>query len=233
MKLCAVIRARNAEKYIGKCLKSLQKQSEDWNGVIILDAPTDNTEKIVRSFDLPLKIIVNKKRMGLGYNLYHGINQCRGDVAFVLDGDDFLKRGALKTIRRAYEKYNCLITYGSYIKMSKGRMTKVSKRRIVEPARKTKWAASHLKTFRLDLWKHFPKSHMKHKGRWAQAASDRALMYGLVELAGVDRCCHIEKPIYYWNDSTPHKTNRDLQKKWDKIMRKKKKLKKIATFVVK
>ena len=168
--------------------------------------------------------------MGLGYNLYHGINKCEGDIAFVLDGDDYLHPKALTIVRRAYEKYNCLVTYGSYIKMSKGRTTKVSRREVVMPIRKTKWAASHLKTFKLDLWKHFPEEYMKHKGIWAKAASDRALMYGLVELAGVKRCHHIEKPVYYWRDNTKQKTNRELQKKWDEILRKKKKLRKVDTI---
>lgn len=230
MKLCGVIRARNTEAYIAQCLESLAIQKEDWNAVIILDDPIDNTEKIVRSFDLPLKIIVNKNRMGLGYNLYHGISQCEGDVCFILDGDDYLHKKALTVVRRAYEKYSCLITYGSYIKMSKGRTTRVSKRKIREPIRKTKWAASHLKTFNLRLWKHFSKEYMMHKGQWAQAASDRALMYALVELAGVDRCYHIRKPIYYWRDATPFKTKVNLQLKWDKILRNKRKLKKIDTF---
>ena len=159
MKLCGVIRARNAEKYIAQCLESLKAQEANWNAVVILDAPQDNTEKIVRSYDLPLEIIVNKKRMGLGYNLYHGISRCKGDICFILDGDDYLHPKALKIVRRAYEKRRCLITYGSYIKMSKGRITRVSKREVKEPIRRTKWAASHLKTFDLRLWKYFPKEY--------------------------------------------------------------------------
>lgn len=172
--------------------------------------------------------------MGLGYNLYHGISECGAedeDVVCIVDADDFLDTRAFSVVNKAYKDEKCLVTYGSYIKMSKGRKTVVSKKyKTWTDVRKNTWHGSHLKTFKFKLWKYFPKEYMMHDGVWAEAASDRALMYGLIELAGYERCKHIKDPIYFWNDTASHKTDSKLQEKWDKIMRKKEPLKRILTI---
>lgn len=231
-----IIRARNAEKYIGTCLDTLQKQTQPWQGVLVLDEPKDNTVKVANAYielkSLPVSVHINKKRMGLGYNINLGMdlikNPSQEDIVCFVDGDDYINAGAFEEVVNAYKKHNCLLTYGSYIKMSKGCTTRVSKRTIKEPIRKAKWCLSHLKTFKYKLWQHFPEEYLKHEGVWAEAASDRGLMLALAELAGVENCVHIKKAIYVWRDATPYKTNAKLQKKWAKIFADKKPLKRIG-----
>jgi len=173
---------------------------------------------------LPIKIRINEKRLGLGYNLYCGIRDCGadgGDVVCILDADDWLDKRAFEIVKRTYERTNCLVTYGSYIKRSKGRKTKVSKPyKDTDNVRTGRWHGSHLKTFKYKLWKYFPEEYLQHKGRWAEAASDRGLMYGIMEIAGLKNCRHIKEPIYYWRDNTPSKTSVELQKKWTEIFQK-------------
>lgn len=230
-----IIRVRNAEKYIESCLSTLKAQSEEWKGILIIDAPDDETHKIAKRYildsNLPVEIYFNQKRKGLGYNLWYGIDLIKNphpeDIIVIVDGDDWIEREAFNIVVSAYKKHpECLLTYGSYINENKGRTTKVSERRIKMPIRKTKWAASHLKTFKYKLWQHFPPDYLQHDGMWAEAASDRGLMYALVELAGVEHCVHIKRPIYHWRP-TKHKTEMKLQKKWEEIFRNKEPLEKV------
>lgn len=240
MKFRIVIRGRNCEKYLEKCIKSLRKQKEEWRGVLILDNPKDNSyelaERLIYGRDLPIDIYLQSERMGLGYNLWFGITHCKAqdeDIVCILDADDYLHKSALRTVRKTYDK-GCLVTYGSYVKLSKGRRTKVSKayKVNVEP-RKSKWHGSHLKTFKFKLWKHFPKEYLQYKGKWAEAASDRGLMYALLELAGMKNCSFVKKITYYWKDRYRNSTNVKKQKKWDAIFRAKKPLKMMRMMRIK
>lgn len=225
-----VIRARNCEKYLEKCIKSLKKQKEDWTGVLILDNPTDNSYKIAKklTWDLPIEIFLHSERMGLGYNLWFGITYCKAkpeDIICILDADDYLHKSALRVVRKIYKKTNCLLTYGSYVKLSKGRRTKTSKPYKVNHPRTARWHGSHLKTFKFKLWKHFPKEYLQHKGKWAEAASDRAIMYGLMEIAGMKNCRFVKKTTYFWRDNYKSSTNVKKQHLWDIYFRRKKPLK--------
>jgi cellulose synthase/poly-beta-1,6-N-acetylglucosamine synthase-like glycosyltransferase len=98
-----LIRGRNCRKYIGKCLRSLERQSyPHWKALVCLDEPTDGSETLVKETER-VKLLVNPKRLGLGRNMHNVIVQADktfqprgGDVGFVLDADDWLDKTALK-----------------------------------------------------------------------------------------------------------------------------------------
>lgn len=77
------------------------------------------------------------------------------------------------------------------------------------------------------LLKHLTQKALMHKGEFMPCASDVALMLPLMEMAGLERCRHIHKLIYLWRDSTSHKTNRKQQIKYEKIVRKKAKMRRL------
>jgi len=240
MKFWIVIRGRKCEKYLDKCLKSILKQTyKNYSVVLILDDPPDRSPQIALGYQfsirhpLPMHIQINDERLGLGQNIWNGIQLCKAadpeDVICFLDADDFLHKEALSTAAAVYaDRPTNLITYGSYCKMSVRRRTAVSKRCPTEPIRKSKWATSHFKTVKYKLAKLLPASAMKHNGIWAEAASDRALMYALIDMVGLSRCTKISEAIYYWRDNTPHKTGVDNQRKWDKLLRAKPKLERVV-----
>lgn len=232
-----LIRSLATNKYLGDCFTSLRKQSVDYRGVLILDPPGNG---YVHSKHLPpdcdtskIKVIRNKVRMGLGRNVWLGLQQINymaddEDIVAVLDGDDYLRYDALSKVQRTYGKYKCLATYGSYIKLSKGRTTKISNPYPEKgKVRKLPWHGSHLKTFKWKVVKHLPREYLQHEGRWAAAASDLALMFSVIELAGLPNCRHVKSTIYYWRDNYKHSTNPSLQMKWERIMREKKPLKRL------
>jgi glycosyltransferase involved in cell wall biosynthesis len=225
MKFRFIIRGRNCGKYIRKCLYSVADQTnENWTTHVILDAP----DSIIS--DRIERVTVNPVRMGLAHNIYVWPKiECTysdtdpEDVFVFLDADDWLDRHALEIVAKAYQDKNCLITHGSYIKVSKARKTRISQPYPKDcDVRKHPWRASHLKTVKAKLFRHLPEHCMKDdNGNWLEAASDVAMMIPLIEMAGLDRVRFIPEEIYYWRDSTPFKTKKELQKKCEHIVRKK------------
>ena len=126
-------------------------------------------------------------------------------IDILVDGDDYLYSGDVLNI--LYEKYlntNCLITYGSHLS-SKGIQGKKYPRLIrnLNLYRKYFWYASHLKTFRHDLWLSINKSDLlTHNGTYFSVASDLAIMFPMLEMAG-DRQEFIKEVLYVYNDKNP------------------------------
>ena len=242
MRFNIIIRGRNCERYIKKCLQSIVSQSvTGWRAIVILDAPDDNSVSQAMSFinekmmQNQIYLKVNKEQKGLGYNIYHGPywldkkwKILDGDILAWVDADDMLNTNdALSIVEGKYRKHpNCVLTYGSYIKMTKKRKTKISK--AYDPSddvRKAPWHGSHLKSMLWGLFRQLPRECFMHKDRWAPAASDVALMLPAMEVAGLPNCYHVSSPVYIWRDNYDGSTLRGRQRKYDKIIRKKKPLK--------
>jgi len=231
-----LIRGRKCEKYIANCIQSLLAQEEkDFYAYILLDAPPEATVRAVglltAQYEHKIATIVHPKRIGLCHNLYCGL-QCMREVAdpedivAILDADDSFTADALEKVRDVYEETNCWATYGSFRNMSDGYHGKMCSRKAEWPPRKKRWAASHLKTFKAHLCEFIPERCFQDaKGNWLQAASDRALMYAVLELCGPGRVQKIEKPIYWYRNNYHGNTSRAAQKRADKILREKKGLK--------
>ena len=127
-----IIRGRNCEKYIEKCMRSLDRQThKDWAAYIILDDPTDESfAKLSTTRGGKFLLALNNIRLGLAYNIYKFPKSYKfnnDDVLAWVDADDWLDKHALEIVNRAYQHPSIALTYGSYIKVSKGRKTKVSK----------------------------------------------------------------------------------------------------------
>jgi glycosyltransferase involved in cell wall biosynthesis len=227
-----VIRGRNCQDVVSKCLKSLLKQSfQDWRAMVVLDAPTDGSIASVNEFrgrDSRFCLYVNPRPYGLGHNMFWSIKWTYCilkprplDIFLLLDADDWLHKRALEKIGKVYDEHPLtLITYGSYIKVSTGKRTKISAS-IPKGAniRKYPWRASHIKTFRAGLVPFVRDDWFMHGDKWIPCASDVALMLPLIEIAGLEYCEHVSKLLYYWRDSH---TDRTKQIKYEKIIRKKK-----------
>lgn len=196
-----------------------------------MDAPTDNSVEITRkAIDKKFVLNVNEDRFGLCQNMYWTIKNIKwifnpedGTVIGVLDADDWLSKDALKVVARVYRRYpKTGITHGSYKKLSKGGRTRVSRANPKKGnIRKLPWRSSHFKTIRWDVIKKVKPGWFQYKGKWLEAASDLALMFPCIEIAGLENVRFISKIIYYWNNKTTRR-KRILQKKCAKILRGKK-----------
>ena len=147
-------------------------------------------------------------------------------VNILVDGDDYLYSGdVLDILHEKYINTNCLITYGSHLS-SKGIQGKKypSLIRKLNLYRKYFWYASHLKTFRHDLWLSINKSDfLTHNGNYFSVASDLAIMFPMLEMAG-DRQEFMQDLLYVYNDKNPisdHKIRRKEQIVAAKVIRQK------------
>ena len=214
----------NAEKYLEKCLNSIIKQSyKNYQVKIVDDCSTDASYEVASKICAKFRnfhISKNSRRLGALNNiaklLSEEVKEPSKTIDILLDGDDYLYSGDVLNI--IYEKYltnNCLITYGSHLS-SKGVQGKkypwlIKKFNLY---RKYFWYASHLRTFRHDLWLSVnPNDLLDKNGRYFSVAWDLAIMFPMLEMAG-SRQEFLKELLYVYNDENPisdHKIRRKEQ----------------------
>ena len=91
--ITVIVPIYNSEPYIKKVIRSIQNQSFlDIEIILVNDASTDNTLKIVEEFqneDPRIEIINNGKNMGILYSRCIGVLNSKGRYIVPLDHDDF------------------------------------------------------------------------------------------------------------------------------------------------
>ena len=229
----------NAEKYIEKCLNSIVKQAHNRFQVLIVDdCSSDSSYEIASKIcekNKYFKIFRNNRRIGALNNIRNllekKIKEPTKTIDLIVDGDDYLySSDVLNILEEKYKQANCLITYGSHLS-SKGVQGKKYPRiiRKFNLFRKYFWYASHLKTFRHDLWLAIkPKDLINKNQQYFSVAWDLAMMFPMLEMAG-KRQEFISEILYFYNDSNPisdHKIRRKEQILTAKEIRQKKRYKK-------
>lgn len=187
-----IVCGRDRGKSLKRCVKSIGMQSfAGYETHISVDDDDANRKYLVR-------------------NTWETVAAIRGtddDILVFLDADDFfIDEDALRIVADTYAKYpDCLVTYGNYVNYHTNKRGKFTgEYKPEEAVRTAPWRASHLKTCRMKLWKHLPVEHLKWPdGSWFKCAADRAFMIPLMEMAGWDRCRHIDWLLYCYNDENP------------------------------
>lgn len=89
-KITVLISVHNGEKYLKEAVDSILNQDyKDFEFLIIDDASTDNTSKILNNYSDPrIKIIKNITNLGLTKSLNIGIREARGEYIARMDADD-------------------------------------------------------------------------------------------------------------------------------------------------
>ena len=203
----------NCEKYIKKCLDSILRQTyKRYQVQVIDDCSSDNSYEIAASICSNyenFKIIKNSKRIGALNNIYNSlsikIEEPSKTIDLIIDGDDYLySSDVLYFLKEKYIQSNCLITYGSHLS-SKGIQGKKYPKLIrkYNLYRNYFWYASHLRTFRHDLWLSINKNDLlDQNGNYFSVAWDLAIMFPMLEMAG-NRQEFIKDVLYVYNDENP------------------------------
>ena len=228
----------NAEKYLEKCINSIIKQSyKNFQVKVVDDCSTDSSYEVASTICANYKnfnIYRNTRRLGALNNISKLLSLSVKDpsktIDILLDGDDYLYSGdVLDIVSEKYLKSNCLITYGSHLS-SKGVQGKnypwlIRKFNLY---RKYFWYASHLRTFRHDLWLSVNQNDLLNKnGHYFSVAWDLAIMFPMLEMAG-KRQEFLKDLLYVYNDQNPicdHKIRRKDQISAAKEIRRKKRYK--------
>ena len=91
--LSVIIPAYNAEKYIERCIRSLEVQSlpeSDFDIIVIDDGSHDATSKIISTKFKNIKLVSRNENLGLPYSVNEGIKIANSRYIVRVDSDDFV-----------------------------------------------------------------------------------------------------------------------------------------------
>jgi glycosyltransferase involved in cell wall biosynthesis len=111
--LSIVIPVYNLERFIIKCLESLENQTNsDFEAIIVNDGSTDNTLEIIEDFlkqtSLKNARLFNSSNKGVSEARNLGIRESSGDYLLFLDGDDSIQPSLVETIYNLKKKYDII-----------------------------------------------------------------------------------------------------------------------------
>jgi glycosyltransferase involved in cell wall biosynthesis len=116
--ISVVIPSFNEEKYIGRLLRSLEKQSFKNFEIIVADGgSTDRTRKIASKF--PRVRIVIEKRRGIGIGRNAGAHAARGKIIVFIDADTTASENLLKSYNAAFKEKDIVAATGPILPLEK------------------------------------------------------------------------------------------------------------------
>ena len=101
VQVSVIVPAYNAELYVGRCLRSLLKQTLDVDNyeiIVINDCSTDNTKQVISPFIGDINYLENNKKLGLPTTLNTGIKNAKGQFIIRVDADDYVHWDFLKIL---------------------------------------------------------------------------------------------------------------------------------------
>jgi glycosyltransferase involved in cell wall biosynthesis len=227
---------KNADWYERNLASVYGQNYQNYSVIYVDDASPDGTGDLVQSYIKKMHqedrttLIKNSKNQGAMANLYHAIHSCSPDSIIVtLDGDDwFAKDSVLELINKIYNKYDVLLTYGSYQHypyqgIAGAHCRQVPHHIFVNRAYRTMhlFMLSHQRTFKAHLFQAIAQEDLMYEGVFFDTLSDVAMMYPMAEMAG-SRIMHVPDMLYVYNLATPlndHKLRRKRQTLCSKVIK--------------
>lgn len=107
-KVSLIVPIYNSQKYLEKCIKSLLNQTlKDIQIILINDGSTDNSEKIIKSFDDERIVYISKNNEGIGKTRNLGIDKATGEFLAFVDSDDYLNEHFCEYMYQKAVNDNC------------------------------------------------------------------------------------------------------------------------------
>ena len=208
-----IVNCGPSREYIASCLASLKSQTFlDWEAHVTIDPYRDGTlERAIeaRSGDDRILITANEQRMYSMANLVHAIDRSQArpeDIIVVLDGDDWLcNDDALQIIVDTYRKYDCWMTYGSWVSNVEhivGGLPAYAEG--TTDFRNEEWLATAVRTWKKWLWDLIDDQDLRDKkGNYLRVAEDVAVMFPMLEMSGTAKARHIPQTLMLYNRANP------------------------------
>lgn len=122
-----IIPIYNVEKYLERCLNSVLHQTyTDYEVICINDCSPDKSDEILKQFQEKypsvLRVLQNKKNIGLGRTRERGIRHANGKYLLFIDSDDYVKRNYIETYVTAMEKNPSDVIIGGYTRDIEGNL---------------------------------------------------------------------------------------------------------------
>jgi glycosyltransferase involved in cell wall biosynthesis len=232
-----VISTRNSVNYINKCLESALSQNYLDYEIIFIDAQSnDGTYEKAKLYEKTyknIKVIQNEVRKYQGENILIGsVMSPYKSIIVTLDGDDwFPNENVLTKINSVYNETDCWMTYGTYVEhpyrdVSHHYHEYPLEVRKNKTFRQHKWLASHLRTFRRELFLKINTEDMKdpNTGDFVSMAPDLSFQLPMLEMCGENKSVYISDILYVYNTENPmseHKINPNEQERIANFLRSK------------
>ena len=217
----------NPGEFLETCVNTLMSQKyENFKVLFVDDCSTDGSfDKLPHDNEKAI-VIKNEIRKTALENIHDAIiNHCEpDDIVILIDGDDWLpNKNVLSYINDFYNQNDCWIMYGQ-ANWTDGRRGFASAYSAEEfkNIRKSPFRVSHLRTFRAGLYQKIKEqdsefSCMKDSsGGFYKMTYDVAIMFPILEMAGVEKVAFNDTILYIYNRNNPisdDKVNQQLQ--WD------------------
>jgi glycosyltransferase involved in cell wall biosynthesis len=114
LKISIITPTFNSEKYLERCIKSIQ--SQDYNDIehIIIDGDSkDGTKKIIKKYRNNKTIVISEKDDGIWDAMNKGLKIASGDIVCFLNSDDYYYPNAIKTVVRYFNNNNIDFLFGT------------------------------------------------------------------------------------------------------------------------
>ena len=101
LSISVIVPVFNAEEHLKDCIDCLLSQDFNYQFEIIIidDASTDNSEKIIKAYKSPLiKLVSLKKNKGPASTRNEGIKIAKGQYIYFLDADDLISKNSFKIL---------------------------------------------------------------------------------------------------------------------------------------
>jgi glycosyltransferase involved in cell wall biosynthesis len=114
LKISIITPTFNSEKYLERCIKSIQ--SQDYNNIehIIIDGDsTDETRNIIKKYQNNKTILISEKDDGIWDAMNKGLKIASGDIVGFLNSDDYYYPNAIKTVVKYFNNNNIDFLFGT------------------------------------------------------------------------------------------------------------------------
>ena len=94
-KISVIVPMYNAERYVGKCIESVQAQTYiDWQMILVDDGSKDKSLEVCQSYaDLDNRIsVIHQENAGPGIARNTGVAKATGDYVVFVDSDDYIEK---------------------------------------------------------------------------------------------------------------------------------------------
>lgn len=210
MRFIIIASGFNCEKYVQKCIHSINRQTnKNFLAVIIDDGSSDKTGFEVLRYTSPLQgFVAEISRFNYGaarrrYDAIKEYSESPDDVIIFIGLDDELKPNALARIEEEYKRGKWC-TYGNWINQL-GKMLPPGFLKFDEAThkdrnyRKVKFRATAPNTFKRFLFDQLTEDEFKLDGEWIKATTESHLMFSCLEMSGESKIGMITDPIYLYN----------------------------------
>lgn len=214
-KYCILMMGYNSRPWIEKSLESALGQKHDNFSVIAIDAKTnDGTHDVLLSYEEKhdnLKVVRNINRQYQTQNVKDGVELAEsGSIIVTLDFDDWLAHDNVLNVLDSVYNDDVWMTYGSYCDyFSDHQIYHHPRPRYSDDVVRTNsfrnapWCASHLRTFRKELYEHIKDEDLRdNNGDYWNMAGDMGFMIPMLEMSG-ERFVAIQETLYVYNKHNP------------------------------